>query len=112
MVLNFPAEMTYTCHWDPKTEHHKNGVYRILGVPGSPGDEIHVGNFCGDTSKGWDSDVTGCLVLGFAVGFLRNKSFNSQRAIVTSGPAIDALIAFTGKQDFQLEVKGLPSTAG
>ena len=46
----------------------KNGAngdcYELNDVPERGNIQIHVGNWCGDTEKGWKSDVKGCIVLG------------------------------------------------
>lgn len=65
------------------SETHQQKLYHIDGIAGRSNIEIHSGNFAGDTSKGFRSDVRGCLVLGSDVGQL-----NGQKVVTGSKAAL------------------------
>lgn len=75
------------------------GVYLLTGVPGRDSILIHSGNVAGDVSKGLESDVLGCILLGLARGNRRG-----QAAVLLSKPAVRALADELQRQSFDLEV--------
>ena len=62
--------------------------------------EIHSANFAGDASKGYISQLLGCIALGLSVGVL-----NGQLAVLNSKGAIADFEAKQNKEDFQLTIK-------
>ncbi len=88
----YQCRMTLSPHFGYKT-------YEIMDVPGRVGERIHSGNFCGDKSKGFKSDVLGCILLGFQIGELEG-----QKAILQSKDARAWFEAFTQGQQFELEI--------
>ena len=75
-------------------------VYHVQNVPGRSAVEIHIGNFAGDKSKGFRSDVLGCTVLGTEIGTLEG-----QTACLDSADAYKAFVAATGGADIEVEYR-------
>jgi hypothetical protein len=67
------------------------GGYRIEGVRGRENILIHTGNFAGDTSKGYASDVEGCILVGAEKGQLQNGRGRMQAAVMKSRAAMEEL---------------------
>ena len=57
----------YTARWSWSTSHG-GSLYHLVDVPMRSSVEIHSGNLCGDTTKGFASDVRGCVLPGMGVG--------------------------------------------
>lgn len=89
---------TYLCTTIDSPNHGL--VYVLHDVPGRSGCEIHVGNWCGDKSKGYKSDVLGCILLGTDVGNLAG-----QRAVLHSGKALELFLAAMNGEDFELTIE-------
>jgi hypothetical protein len=81
-----------------KSPSHGN-VYRLLNVPKRSDILIHVGNFAGDTGKGYRTDSEGCILPG-----LYHDSLSNQTAVVDSGKALRRLKAAIGQQTFTLSI--------
>ncbi len=83
--------------------------YCLTDVPGGRTMcEFHKGNFCGDISKFFKSDVEGCIVLGNALGVLAG-----QACVINSKDAIARFEADLECLPFQLTITwgpGLEST--
>lgn len=80
-------------------------VYLLKNVPGRVACELHVGNWAGDTSLGYRSDVEGCTVFGTDHGLLAPPGKAPQLAVEHSGVALDALMAATGEADIEVEYR-------
>lgn len=93
----------YVCEFI-KTPKHPSGVYHLKDVPGCEMIEIHVGNFAGDVSKGFFSDVTGCIILGVSIGFVTTPAGNKQLGLGSSRIAIDCFKKKMGGRQFELEI--------
>lgn len=65
--------------------------YHILDVPNRSNILIHQGNFAGDVSKGYLSNVEGCILVGRYFGIMRN-----QLAVLVSRPTISDLVEYLG----------------
>lgn len=76
----------------------KRKVYLLQNVPGRTACELHVGNWAGNKSLGYRSDVEGCTVFGTSVGELCG-----QTAVLNSETALNSLIAATGGADIEVE---------
>lgn len=92
---------TYKCEpWDsvkfPNTYHIKN-------VPDREAILIHTGNHCGDTSKGYKSDVEGCILVGERCGKL-----NNQKAVLSSKQAMQDIRVIIGRENFLLTIVEAP----
>lgn len=75
-------------------------IYLIDGVPKRAGIRIHSANFMGDASKGFHSQLNGCVALGERLGIMEG-----QKALLLSKPAIRKFENCMGKQPFLLEIK-------
>lgn len=92
----------YEC--EPYHSPSRGNVYRLLNVPKRTDILIHVGNFAGDTSKGYRTDSEGCILPG-----LYHDSISNQTAVISSDKAMRRLAATIGQQPFTLaitEVRG------
>ncbi len=74
-------------------------VYEITNVPGRTHVLIHSGNFCGDKSKGFKSDVEGCVLVGQLLG-----KIDGQEAVTSSQAALRAFHSYAGDEDIQLTI--------
>lgn len=77
-------------------------VFQVKDVPGRDAILIHVGNWCGDKSKGMRSDVEGCILLGMKRGIL-----NRQKSVISSGTAMKLFRNLVGHDEFELTIKGV-----
>lgn len=89
----------YTCIPMPSA-HFGRSVYNVIGTPGRSNVEIHMGNFCGDTTQGFKSDVLGCIIVGEELW-----EIDGQTAVLNSDEAFDRLMLQTNLQILQLTVK-------
>lgn len=88
----------YTCHWIKSPKHGE--CYQVMNVPERDMIEIHSANFAGDTSKGYISQLLGCIALGSSIGIL-----NGQLAVLNSKGAIATFEDKQAQQDFQLTIR-------
>lgn len=87
----------YTCKWINSPKHGE--CYQVTGVTGRDMIEIHSANFAGDSSKGFISQLLGCIALGTSIGVL-----NGQLAVLNSKGAIAQFEAKQMGQDFILTI--------
>ena len=81
-------------------------IYALQGVPGREACELHIGNWAGDVSLGWKSDVEGCTIFGTEHGFLQPPGFSRpQLAVLHSEIAFDELVVATGGATIEVEYK-------
>lgn len=80
--------------------HFKRMVYHILDVPGRKNVEIHVGNWCGDTTKGFKSDVLGCMILGSHLAIM-----GGQKAVTNSKDTFEKFLTEMDNEGFKLIIK-------
>ena len=80
-------------------------VYVLQNVPGRANCEMHDGNWAGDVSLGWKSDVEGCTVFGTDAGTLTPQGMRPQMAVLHSDAARQALITATGGADIEVEYR-------
>lgn len=86
--------------------HRRFGrVYRLHSVPGRAGILLHSANFAGDTSKGWQTHLEGCIAPCERVASMRNKHGNMQRAGLMSRPALNRLLDWADEKPFEFLVK-------
>ncbi len=87
----------YECRWhkSPKFGY----VYKVFDVPDRSEILIHVGNYAGDSDKGFKSNSYGCLLPSLKVGYL-----GGQKAGLLSLLALTKLVEFFNKQPFDLEI--------
>lgn len=75
-------------------------VYLLKNVKGRSAILIHAGNYCGDKTKGYKSDVEGCLLLGQSKGFL-----SGQKAVLSSKKALASFMALTKGLPIEITIK-------
>lgn len=84
--------------------HYSSGkfpdCYEILDVPGREKILIHAGNWAGDIKAGLRSDVQGCILVGLETGELRG-----QKALLSSGAAMQKLRSWLGREPFCLQIR-------
>lgn len=76
-------------------------TYWIKDVPNRSFILIHAGNYAGDASKGFKTDVEGCILLGKVHGYLSN-----QRAVLNSRITVRAFMKYMNDEEFMLNVIG------
>ena len=79
-------------------------VYGVSGVPGRSHVLIHSANFGGDETKGFDTQLHGCIAPCMRVGVMRNKAGNMQPAGLVSRPALARLMEWADGAPFELEI--------
>lgn len=81
-------------------ESEKFGVvYSIQEVPGRTDILIHAGNFAGVKTKGYKSDIEGCILLGRAIG-----DISGQKALKNSKETLKTFMLDRQGQDFELTI--------
>jgi hypothetical protein len=78
-------------------------VYEITGVPRRSHILFHQGNFCGDTSMGYRSNVRGCILVGLKRGVL-----NGQQVVLSSRIARRRLETVMKFEPTTLEIRSCP----
>ena len=101
-----------------KSDKFPNGTFEASNVPNRSEVRIHIGNWCGDSQKGYAWDVEGCIILGTiqesrnnqswmikhspgTTGFMQAGVFNSTEAI---GLFQDEMGSTTDAEPFELEI--------
>lgn len=67
-------------------------VLLFQDVPGRQMIEMHPGNFAGDETLGYYSNVDGCILPGFGVGKLETPDGKMQLAVMRSRAAMNAIM--------------------
>lgn len=89
-------------------DHPKHGFcYELQNVPNRSTILIHSGNFCGNTTKGFQSDVLGCILLGKGKGPIQNKFGNMQMGVSGSKDAVQEFQAKMQQKPFVLKIQTL-----
>lgn len=68
---------------------------------------IHGANFAGDTSKGFQTHLQGCIALGKATGTAKNKYNKSQKCIFNSQTALREFMEYMNKEEFKIVIKDM-----
>ena len=80
-------------------------VWELHDVPERTDVLLHIGNWCGDITKDYYSDVEGCIVIGLSFGRMIPPGLkNKQRAVISSGKALEKLYAVVGENDIELTI--------
>lgn len=88
---------TYTCQI---RKSNRFGIkYHLQKVPNRTFILIHSGNWAGDVSMGFRSDVRGCILLGKEFGFLYK-----QRAILKSRETVQEFMSYNNHKNFELTI--------
>ena len=88
----------YQCAIRDSKKHGR--CYGVEGVPGRTDIECHKGNFCGDESKGFKSDVLGCIIVGRAI-----DEIAGQKAVINSSDALKSLEDDLAGEAFTLTIE-------
>lgn len=75
-------------------------VYGVLSVPNRSNILIHAGNYGGDVSKGYRSDIQGCILLGKA-----RSQLNNQPVVTNSKVALKEFMTALDGKSFDLEIR-------
>jgi len=89
---------TYQCDW-LLSPHFNRNLYHIQNVPQRQDCLIHMGNWCGDTKKGFKSDVEGCVILGLEQGLM-----DGQEAVLQSVRALAQVESILNGESFLLNI--------
>jgi hypothetical protein len=89
----------YPTVWEFSPKHNCN-KYHVCNVPGRDMIEIHSGNFCGDITKGYKTDVEGCILLGNSMSIIGN-----QKIVSDSKRAVKSFEDTMQGEPFMLEIK-------
>ena len=96
----------YPCKCFPTTKH-PDGVYHVI-VSGRDAVEMHIGNFAGDTTQGYQSDVEGCIIMGKDISYLKNKIGRWQLGVESSTIAFGEFMNQMNGEDFELQIFDAP----
>lgn len=66
---------------------------------------VHSANFAGDSTRGLDTQLHGCLAPATRIGLMKNSKGQMQLAGLVSKPALKRFEAFGEKQLIRLEIK-------
>lgn len=91
---------TYECVWHKSPKF--GWCYRVKNVPGRSHILIHAANFMGDRSKGFKSELNGCIALGNNIGIIPS---NLQKAIIDSRVAVNKFASILKNEPFKLIIK-------
>lgn len=93
-----PGEYFCSYHYSPS-----HGLcYWVGAVPNRQDIQIHSANFCGDKTKGFKSELLGCIAPGLDVGILA-----SQKAVIHSREALIALETNLNCENLMLKILGV-----
>ena len=65
---------------------------------------IHGANFAGDTSKGFQTHLQGCIALGSSTGIANNKHKKPQKCVFGSQRALRQFMEYLENQEFKLTI--------
>ncbi len=74
--------------------------YEVKDVPGRSGILIHRGNYGGNKSKGFKSDIEGCILLGKSTGVIKG-----QKCVLNSRKAVEEFMFLLNGQSFTLIIR-------
>ena len=80
-------------------------VYGLRNVNGRSHVLIHAANFAGDVSKGWKSELLGCIAPALKTGVLKPQGGPVQRAGISSREALSRLMEWADGEPFELEIR-------
>ena len=90
---------TYLCIFTHSSRFGRR-LYLLDRVRGRSGIRVHPANFMGDASKGWRSQLNGCIALGEKLGWM-----GGQKAVLLSGSAVRRMEEHFGGKPFVLEIR-------
>lgn len=89
----------YSVYWSLSPRFGRKMLI-VTPVTNRTGIRIHSANFMGDATKGYRSQLNGCIALGERLGKL-----DGQKALLVSSPAVRKFETFVNGRTFQLEIK-------
>jgi hypothetical protein len=89
----------YICEWTYSPRFRRN-LYSVTAVPDRTGVRKHAANLMGDVTKGFRTQLSGCIALGEKLGWL-----DGQKAVLLSAPAMRKFEDFMERSRFELEIK-------
>lgn len=96
-----PAGVYTAAPFDSPT---KGRVYLLQEVPGRSFIEIHSANFGGNTRRGWQSQLLGCIALGLEKARLENIYDRLQWAVLNSRSALSQFLSATRGEPIRLTI--------
>ena len=106
IVSSIPAGTYEVAYLARSASGKYTDVYQVLKVRGRSGILIHAANYAGDTSKGYVSDLLGCIAPCRSIGKLTPAGRKKQQtAGIGSRAAMNDLHAVTGRLGFTLEIR-------
>lgn len=93
---------TYEAVWHISPS--KGPCYILLGTAPRTDILIHSANWAGDESKGWTSQLNGCIALGLSTGRLQIPSGKLQAALLQSRQAIKTFHAWANQEPLQIVI--------
>lgn len=97
---------TYHCSLRYSNSFRKT-LYAVRNVPNRSYILFHGANLAGDTEKGFQSHLQGCITVGKSLGRMKNKFGNVQRAVFSSQIALGEFMSYLNKEDFSLEIQDI-----
>lgn len=85
--------------------HFRRKLYHVENVPNRSYILIHPANFAGDTEKGWQTHLQGCITLGKRVGRAINKFGKRQKCVFLSRQAITEMMDYLNDRPFILKIE-------
>jgi len=85
--------------------HFHRELYHLHNVKDRSYILIHPANLGGDVTKGWQTQLNGCITIGKRIGKIRNKFGKMQEAVLNSGIAIKDFYDIIGVQGFKLIIE-------
>jgi len=82
-------------------------TFHVTNVKGRTYILMHSANFAGDTQKGYQSHLNGCISMGKRKGAFKNKFGNKQKAILSSRKAVREFNESMDNEPFKLIIKDL-----
>lgn len=92
----------YRC--EGKEHPHHGWCYELQGVQGRSAILLHPANFAGDITRGFESELLGCIAPGLSIGMLTNYFNAPQRAVLGSRQALALLESAMGRKPFELHI--------
>lgn len=98
----YECRLQQSSKWSPRGD---GLLYWVLGVPDRSAIEIHAATWAGDVTKGFHSDLLGCIAPGRKEGEIAPPGAdNPQRCILQSRMALKEFMDAMRGQPFDLEI--------
>lgn len=98
----YVAKLDATSKWSPREDGR---LYRLLEVPGRDLIKIHAATWAGDVTKGWHSELLGCIAPGKELGALQPPELHGpQECLLKSRIALREFMDATRGEDLEIEI--------